>query len=89
MYIPVWLVILVVTPFVLYAVYVLMLFATLAGMHAIIGMAKLGKSLSSDLAVIFPPLLSPFRHVGPWFDYAVVTSMLVVLSCGIVLWLAA
>jgi hypothetical protein len=35
------------------------------------------------------PLVQPFKHHGPWLDYVVMAGLLLVLSIGSVLWLAA
>ena len=34
-------------------------------------------------------LVRPFKHHGPWLDYAVMAGILAALSLGSVLWLAA
>jgi hypothetical protein len=72
MYIPVWLLVLIVAPWALYAAFAL---AILLGMYVIIAAAQLGEALSAGLAVI----LYPFRRVGPWFDYAAAAGMLAAL----------
>lgn len=38
---------------------------------------------------ILRPLVVPFRHVGPWLDYAVVAGVALALSIGGILWLSA
>ena len=38
---------------------------------------------------ILTPLVAPFRHYGPWLDYAVVVGIGIALSLGALLWLAA
>jgi hypothetical protein len=35
------------------------------------------------------PLVQPFKHYGPWLDYAVMAGLLVALALGSILWLAA
>ena len=72
MYIPVWLMFILLTPLALYAGYVLLLLATLVGMHIILGTSKLGETLNAGLSAGLVIILSPFRHIGPWFDYAAV-----------------
>lgn len=72
MYIPVWLLVLVVAPWALYLVFGLVI---LLGAYAMLGIAKFADAITASLAVI----LYPFRHVGPWFDYAAVAGVLAVL----------
>lgn len=38
---------------------------------------------------ILRPLVAPFRHIGPWLDYAVVIGIGLAMSVGALLWLAA
>lgn len=40
-------------------------------------------------AWILTPLVEPFKHHGPWLDYAVVAGVAFVVSLGTLLWLAA
>ena len=60
----------------LYLGYIMVLLVTLGGMHVILGASKLGETLSAGL---HRQILSPFRHLGPWFDYAVVAGILIAL----------
>ena len=79
MYVPVWLLVLVAMPMALYAGYLLILLVTLGGMHVLLGMSKLGEALSAALSAGLAVILCPFRHVGPWFDYAAAAGILAAL----------
>jgi hypothetical protein len=81
------------------AIYVGYLILLLAGLLSLtIGMA-LSRACESMSAVVnglaswyargLSFLVSPFKHHGPWLDYAVMAILLIALSLGSVLWLAA
>ena len=67
MYVPVWLLVLVVAPFALYLAIGLL---TLLGASALLGVATLADGLSA-----------PSRRFGPWFDYVAATGVLAGLVC--------
>ena len=65
MYVPVWLIVLVLAPWLLYLVIAL---ATLLGASALLGVATLADGLGA-----------PARRLGPWVDYVAATGVLVIL----------
>lgn len=72
MYIPVWLLVLVVAPWLLYLAVGLV---TLLGMHALLGVARLVEGSNHGLA----RLIAPSKGLGPWFDYVAATGVLAAL----------
>lgn len=65
MYIPMWLLVLVVAPWLLYLTVGLI---TLLGTYALFGVATIAEGLSA-----------PSRRLGPWFDYVAATGVLGVI----------
>ena len=53
------------------------------------GLCAVGNGLAACYARGLGFLVRPFRHSGPWLDYAVMAGLLVALALGSLLWLAA
>lgn len=83
-------------PVALYLGYLLLLLVGLLSLTMGMGLSMLSAGLSAFvnwLAACYARGLSflvrPFRHVGPWLDYAVVAGIGLAISLGGLKWLAA